>query len=44
MNDQIMDKLEPYHYNQLKEFKTPYLAGYIAEKYNYNDAELISAG
>ena len=41
MNDQIMDKLEPYHYNQLKEFKTPYLAGYIAEKYNYNDAELF---
>ncbi|NEU31746.1 TFIIB-type zinc ribbon-containing protein [bacterium LRH843] len=41
MNDQIMDKLEPYHYGQLKRFKTPYLAGYIAEKYNYNDTELF---
>lgn len=41
MNDELMDKLEPYHYNQLKEFKTPYLAGYIAEKYNYDDEELF---
>ncbi len=41
MNDQMMDRLEPYHYDQLKEFKTPYLAGYIAEKYNYNDDELL---
>lgn len=41
MNDQLMDKLEPYHYNELKSFKTPYLAGYIAEKYNYNDEELF---
>ncbi len=41
MQDQLMDKLEPYHYDQLKSFKTPYLAGYIAEKYNYNDEELL---
>ncbi|MCM3111620.1 TFIIB-type zinc ribbon-containing protein [Lederbergia lenta] len=41
MNDEIMDKLEPYHYDQLKPFKTPYLAGYIAEKYNYTDADLL---
>lgn len=41
MNDQFMDRLEPYHYNQLKDFKTPYLAGYIAEKYNYDDKELL---
>lgn len=41
MNDDIMDKLEPYHYDQLKSFKTPYLAGYIAEKYNYDDKELF---
>ncbi len=40
MNDEIMDKLEPYHYNDLKEFKTPYLAGYLAEKYNYDDKDL----
>jgi len=41
MNDELMDKLEPYPYDQLKEFKTPYLAGYIAEKYNYTDEELL---
>src|SRR5690606_37237553 len=41
MNDTLMDKLEPYHYDQLKSFKTPYLAGYIAEKYNYDDEQLF---
>lgn len=39
MNDEIMDKLEPY--NSLKDFKTPYLAGYVAEKYNFDDKELL---
>jgi len=32
--------LEPFPYDQLKDFKTPYLAGYVAEKYNYDDKEL----
>lgn len=41
MNDDLMDKLEPYPYDQLKDFKTPYLAGYIAEKYNYDDKQLL---
>lgn len=41
MEDGLMDKLEPYSYDQLKDFKTPYLAGYIAEKYNYDDQELL---
>lgn len=41
MNDELMDKLEPYDYSHLKDFKTPYLAGFIAEKYNYNDEELL---
>lgn len=41
MDDELMDKLEPFPYEQLKKFKTPYLAGYIAEKYNYNDEELF---
>ncbi len=36
MDDLIMDKLEPYHYKDLKAFKTPYLAGYLAEKYNFD--------
>lgn len=42
MNDELMDKLEPYDYRQLKDFNTPYLAGYIAEKYNYDDKQLFS--
>lgn len=41
MNDELMDRLEPYPYDQLKDFKTPYLAGYIAEKYNYTGEELL---
>ncbi|MGP0585299.1 TFIIB-type zinc ribbon-containing protein [Paenibacillus timonensis] len=40
MDDQLMDKLEPFPYEQLKTFKTPYLAGYIAEKYNFNSEQL----
>ncbi|WML29667.1 TFIIB-type zinc ribbon-containing protein [Neobacillus sp. OS1-32] len=41
MNDELMDRLEPYPYDQLKDFKTPYLAGFLAEKYNYSDDELL---
>lgn len=41
MNDQLMDRLEPFPYDQLKSFKTPYLAGFIAEKYSYTDEQLV---
>ncbi|BCN29625.1 hypothetical protein [Anaeromicropila herbilytica] len=41
MNNTLMDKLEPFNYEELKDFKTPYLAGYIAEKYNMDDKELF---
>ncbi|MED3511919.1 TFIIB-type zinc ribbon-containing protein [Bacillus subtilis] len=41
MKDELMDKLEPYSYEELKDFQTAYLAGYIAEKYNYTDEELF---
>lgn len=41
MNDGLMDKLEPFHYNNLQDFKAPYLAGYVAEKYNYTDKDLF---
>lgn len=40
MDDTMMDKLEPYDYGGLKDFNMPYLAGYIAEKYDFNDNEL----
>lgn len=42
LNDELMDKLEPYNYSDLKPFKTPYLAGYLAEKYNFTDEQLFS--
>lgn len=41
MNDEFMDRLEPYHYGELKEFKTPYLAGYLAEKVQFTDDQLL---
>jgi DNA-directed RNA polymerase subunit RPC12/RpoP len=41
MSDKLMDKLEPFHYSDLKNFNTPYLAGYIAEKYNFTDKDLL---
>ncbi len=41
MNDDLMDKLEPFHYNDLKDFNMPYLAGYLAEKYNYDNKALF---
>ncbi len=41
MDDSMMDKLEPYEYNNLKDFNMPYLAGYIAEKYDFDDNALL---
>lgn len=41
MEDSMMDKLEPYDYSNLKDFNMPYLAGYIAEKYDYDDTNLL---
>ncbi len=41
LEDSMMDKLEPYSYDNLKEFKMPYLAGYIAEKYDFTDEEML---
>lgn len=41
MDDDAMDKLEPFHYNDLKDFNTPYLSGFYAEKNDYTDKELF---
>jgi len=41
MDDRTMDLLEPYDYKDLKQFKMPYLTGFLAEKYNYTDKELL---
>ncbi|MEK3784942.1 TFIIB-type zinc ribbon-containing protein [Paenibacillus sp. FSL K6-1230] len=41
MDDHMMDKLEPFPLRELKSFKSPYLAGFIAESYSYDDGELL---
>lgn len=41
MNDELMEKLEPFNYSALNDFNMPYLAGFIAEKYSYDDKTLL---
>lgn len=41
IDDELMDLLEPYNYDDLVEFKTPYLTGFLAEKYNFTADELL---
>jgi hypothetical protein len=41
MEDGMMDKLEPYQYSNLKDFQMPYLAGYISEKYDFDDEQML---
>lgn len=40
MPDEVMDKLEPFRYEDMKEFEMPYLSGYYSEKYNYTADEM----
>lgn len=42
MADDIMDKLEPFHYGEMKPFSMPYLSGYLSERYNFTDEEMQS--
>lgn len=41
MDDELMDKLEPFHYGELKPFSLPYLSGYMAEKYSESEDALL---
>lgn len=41
MNDDLMDKLEPYNYSEMRTFQMPYLSGFLAEKYDYTDEEML---
>ena len=34
MDDDLMDSIEPYNYNEMIDFQTAYLAGYMADKYD----------
>lgn len=40
MPDDVMDKLEPFMYNDLTNFEMPYLSGYYAEKYNFDSQQM----
>jgi len=40
MEDNIMDKLEPFNYESLKPFSMPYLSGFLSEKYNFTSDEM----
>ena len=39
MPDDYMDTLEPYDYNELKDFSTAYLPGFLADKYDVSVEE-----
>ena len=40
MEDELMERAEPFDYGQMKPFEMPYLAGYLSEKYNYTSAQM----
>ena len=39
MPDDLMDSIEPFDYNQLKEFSKAYLAGFLADKYDVSEED-----
>ena len=39
MDDTIMESIEPYDYASLTDFDTPYLSGYLADKYDVEAAQ-----
>lgn len=41
MDDELMHKLEPYDFSQMEVFNMPYLAGFKADQYDYDDQELM---
>ena len=41
VDNTMMESIEPYHYNELTGFNTPYLAGYFANKYDVTAEESV---
>lgn len=41
MNDELMERIEPFHYNDMTKFDMPYLAGFLAEKFSYDSKTLL---
>ncbi len=42
MPDDLMESIEPYHYEGAVDFQTAYLAGYLADKYDVNAEQSIN--
>ena len=42
MGDDIMDSIEPYNYEDLTRFDISYMSGFVAEKYDLDDNELVN--
>lgn len=40
MPDDVMDKLEPFSYGEIKDFDMGYLSGFMAERYNFTSDEM----
>ena len=40
MPDDLMDSVEPYHYDSLRKFELEYLPGYLANKYDVEQKTL----
>lgn len=41
LTDNLMDLMEPFDYTQMVPFNAPYLTGYMAENYDYNDTQVF---
>ncbi len=41
-DDDIMDSIEPFSYDELKDFSASYLSGFLAEKYDVDEDEAYS--
>ncbi len=41
MDDDAMDKMEPYNYNEMQPFAMPYLSGYLSERYNFTSEMML---
>ncbi len=42
MDDELMESIEPFNFNDAVDFQTAYLAGYFADKYDVNAQESIN--
>jgi len=41
LDDTLMAKIQPYNYDELKDFQIPYLAGFMTDQRDYSDSDLL---